>query len=72
MEMRSCARVRVRRNESVLAADHSCELASTFGLRAECLSRDSEEVDPAGDKIDAARRRIRVAVTDASLEDCGI
>jgi len=55
-----------------LAADLSYELASTFGLRAECLSRGSEEVDHAGDKIDPARRRIRVAVTDASIEDCGI
>jgi len=62
----------VRRNESVLAADLSYELASTLGLRAECLSRGREEVDLAGDKIDAARRRIRVAVTDASLEDCWI
>ena len=62
----------MRRNETVLAADLSYELASTFGLRAECLSRGSEEVDLVGEEIGAARRRRPVAVTDASLKDCGI
>ena len=61
----------MRRNETVLAADLSYELASTFGLRAESLSRGSEEVDLVGEEIGARRRR-PVAVTDASLKDCGI